>query len=202
MFAVWFLYRMYVGLYLIAEEIRQVRAYKGAAGRTMHAGCRCTAAAAHMRKNRAAGLQPFNRGVRFFGKNLDELGIACLLAALHRVGEHHLGRVLDALSLLEFGACSIHAAGCKLAVAARNSHFFEHHNVLDAGFLSSHCRNEARRTGTDDEKIGFFSVSRHGVGIFLEIFDLRRIHGCLVEVLLHCRKIVAVRAVGNTGFVT
>ena len=148
---------------MFAEELRQIRTNEQTASRSVHTSSCRTAAATDMRKNGAAIGKPLHGIGRAFGKNLHEFRIADIFAALHRVVEHELHVVFNALFLLVRRAGSIHAACGELAVAPRNSHFFNHHDVLHARFLSRESCHETGRTRTHNQDVGGFRALGFGV---------------------------------------
>ena len=180
---------------LVAEEGRKIRSDRLAALRAVHAGRRSAAARGDVFQFRAALLEPRNRFGGILREDFDELRIARVFAALHRVGRHHFGCILNALGLLIDGARRVHTARRELGVAARDRHLFENDDVANALFVRLHGRNETRSARAHDYEIGLFRADGRDVLVGREVLPLPfNVFGA-AERDLHRREVVAAQAV-------
>ncbi len=93
-----------------------------------------------------------NRVSGVVGKNMNEVRIVQVLAALHRVIEMGFDGVFNTGLSLRFGFSSVQTAGCAVCIAADKGHFFKNDDLFTQ-IMSGHCGGETGTAGTDNDHI-------------------------------------------------
>ena len=126
--------------------------------------------------------EPLHGAVRAFADDVDQVGVAHVIAADDHVLGHLLHAVLDAVPLLEPVVRHGHGAAGQDGIAADDAQFLQQHDVL-AGLGRGQRGRVARASGThyDDIHIGRQALGslRHGLFAFLPFarFHARGVDG-------------------------